>query len=373
MKINKVSFVIILLLLFAGVTLTFTGCEHDYYDPSKQEESGSPLFGDSINIPAGFDWSTMRTVELNVEVDDQYNGGYYYVVELYNGHPFFEENATLLGKGFAKKGQNFKSSLTIPTALETIFIKQIDPTGRERVTSTSVGETPTIAVSFASASASLKSASVNNNTSIASNAVHTTSLRSVPSGVQLDYPTTAGAIVIDGSTTSPFTLETTKSYVIRGEYTGELIFPGAGNVELFIEGVWNNTSSLITLQGGTKVVVQNGGKFTTSVALDIVGNNLVYLVVAPTGEFNKNNLANVTINFNTNGQIINSGVLNAYSIALPSAAVLYNAGDMEVEVFTINSANNITYSSIIWTAGQHCLLVDHCLYCGTLVWWCVND
>lgn len=362
MKINKVSFVIILLLLFAGVTLTFTGCEHDYYDPSRQDppiEEGSkpvngdsitvPVVGDSISAPANFDWATMRTVELNVEVDDQYNGGYYYIVELYNGHPFFDQNATLLGKGVAKKGKNFVFSLTIPTALETIFIKQIDPTGRERVTSTSVKETPNIAVSFATANSSLRSASVNNNTSITSNTVYTNSLRSVPSGVQLDYPTTAGAIVIDGSTTSPFTLETTKSYVIRGEYTGELKFPGPGNVELFIEGVWNNTSSnKIILQNNTKVVIQNGGKFTSTANVVIQGNNFVIWAVAPAGESNKNKLANVSFDFNTNGQIINSGVLNAYSLALPSAGVLYNAGDMEVEVFTINSANNITNDKSLW-------------------------
>jgi LruC domain-containing protein len=343
MKIKKVRFVVILLLLFAGVTFTFTGCEHNYFDPSRQDDkSGSPLFGDSINIPADFDWATMRTVELNIEVDDQYNGAFFYTVELFNGHPFFDGNATMLGKGFAKKGQNFKSSLTIPTALETIFIKQIDPTGRERVTSTSVKETPNIAISFAAANSSLRSASVNNNTSITSNTVYTNSLRSVPSNVQLDYPTTAGAIVIDGSTTSPFTLETTKSYVIRGEYTGELIFPGSGNVELFIEGVWNNTSSnIIKLENNTKVVIQNGGKFTSTANVNIQGNDFVIWAVAPGGESNKNKLAKVSFDFNTNGQIINSGVFNAHTIKLPSAAVLYNAGDMEVEVFTINSANNI--------------------------------
>lgn len=344
MKIKKVRFVVILLLLFAGVTFTFTGCEHDYFDPSRQDDkSGSPLFGDSINIPADFDWATMRTVELNIEVDDQYNGAFFYTVELFNGHPFFDGNATMLGKGFAKKGQNFKSSLTIPTALETIFIKQIDPTGRERVTTTSVGANPTVAVSFVTVSASLRSASVNSDSYIANNATEVISLRSAPSGVVVDYPTTAGAIVIDGSTTSPFTLETTKSYVIRGEYTGEIKFPGPGDVELFIEGVWNNTSSKkIILQNNTKVVIQNGGKFTSTADVVIQGNNFVIWAVAPGGESNKNKLAKVSFDFNTNGQIINSGVLNAYSLALPSAGVLYNAGDMEVEVFTINSANNIT-------------------------------
>src|SRR5690606_34097412 len=102
--------------LIIAIILFTTGCEHDYYMPKENEAgSGSSLFGDSIVIPEGFNWSTMRTVDLNVEVDDQYNGKYLYTVELYGTHPFFDEKAAMLGKGVAKKGNNFVFSPTVPT------------------------------------------------------------------------------------------------------------------------------------------------------------------------------------------------------------------------------------------------------------------
>ena len=148
MKTKKITFLTSFVFLFTGIVLIFTGCEQDYYDPSRQQGTGSSLFGDSINVPQGFNWSTMQTVDLNLEVDDQYNGKYFYTVELYDAHPFFDKDAAMLGKGVAKKGNNFKYSPTIPADLETIFIKQIDPTGREKVTATTIVDTQNIVASI---------------------------------------------------------------------------------------------------------------------------------------------------------------------------------------------------------------------------------
>jgi len=64
-----------------------------------------------------------------VKVDDQYNGNYYYTVELFDAHPLFDENATLLGKGVAKLKNDFSASVVLPIALERIYVQQTDPTG----------------------------------------------------------------------------------------------------------------------------------------------------------------------------------------------------------------------------------------------------
>lgn len=342
MKTKKITFLTSFVFLFTGIVLIFTGCEQDYYDPSRQQGTGSSLFGDSINVPQGFNWSTMQTVDLNLEVDDQYNGKYFYTVELYDAHPFFDKNAAMLGKGVAKKGNNFIYSPTIPADLETIFIKQIDPTGREKVTATTIVDTQNIVASIATGRSALRSSTVDNDPSVASASDNVASLRSVPANVQVNYPTPADAIVIDDQSPSSYTLQTNKSYVIRGEYTGAITFPGEGKVELFIEGVWNNTSSEITLQKDTKMIVQNGGVFNSTTDLVINGYNFVIVAVAPTGNFNKTKGADITFNFTDDGQIINSGILNAFRIQLPSKGVLYNAAEMEVEEFEINSTNNIT-------------------------------
>lgn len=342
MKTNKTTFLTSVIFLFAGIVLLFTGCEQDYYDPSRQQGTGSSLFGDSINVPQGFNWSTMQTVDLNLEVDDQYNGKYFYTVELYDAHPFFDKNAAMLGKGVAKKGNNFIYSPTIPADLETIFIKQIDPTGREKVTATTIVDTQNIVASIATGRSALRSSTVDNDPSVASASDNVASLRSVPANVQVNYPTPADAIVIDDQSPSSYTLQTNKSYVIRGEYTGAITFPGGGKVELFIEGVWNNTSSAITLQKDTKMIVQNGGVFNSTVDLVINGYKFMVVAVAPTGRFNENREADITLNLTDDGQIVNFGMLNAFRIQLPSKGVLYNAAEMEVEEFEINSTNNIT-------------------------------
>lgn len=343
MKTKKITFLTSFVFLLTGIVLIFTGCEQDYYDPSRQQGTGSSLFGDSINVPQGFNWSTMQTVDLNLEVDDQYNGKYFYTVELYDAHPFFDKNAAMLGKGVAKKGNNFIYSPTIPADLETIFIKQIDPTGREKVTATTIVDTQNIVASIATGRSALRSSTVDNDPSVASASDNVASLRSVPANVQVNYPTPADAIVIDDQSPSSYTLQTNKSYVIRGEYTGAITFTnGGGKVELFIEGVWNNTSSEITLQKDTKMIVQNGGVFNSTVDLVINGHKFMVVAVAPTGRFNENREADITLNLTDDGQIVNFGILNAFRIQLPSKGVLYNAAEMEVEEFHINSTNNIT-------------------------------
>lgn len=363
MKTKKITFLTSFLFLIMGVGLIFTGCEQDYYDPSRQQGTGSSLFGDSINVPQGFNWSTMQTVDLNLEVDDQYNGKYFYTVELYDAHPFFDMKAAMLGKGVAKRGNNFKYSTTIPADLEAIFIKQIDPTGREKVTATTIADTQNIVASIATGRSALRSSTVENNLSVASVSENVASLRSVPANVQVNYSTPADAIVIDDQTPSSYTLQTNNSYVIRGEYTGAITFPGGGKVELFIEGVWNNTSSAITLQKDTKMIIQNGGVFNSTVDLVINGHKFMVVAVAPMGRFNENREADITLNLTDDGQIVNSGILNAFRIQLPSKGVLYNAAEMEVEEFEINSANNITNDKSLWildanfTNGQ---IVNNC-------------
>ena len=58
MKTKKITFFTFFVFLSAGIVLFFTGCEQDYYDPSRQQGTGSSLFGDSIDVPATFDWAT---------------------------------------------------------------------------------------------------------------------------------------------------------------------------------------------------------------------------------------------------------------------------------------------------------------------------
>lgn len=106
MKTNKTTFLTSFVFLFAGIVLFFTGCEQDYYDPSRQQGTGSSLFGDSIEVPATFDWATTRNIDMRVKVEDNYSGAYYYTVQVFDANPLFEEEATLLGMGVAKNNSD---------------------------------------------------------------------------------------------------------------------------------------------------------------------------------------------------------------------------------------------------------------------------
>ena len=84
--------------LGAGMMLaTFVGCvddNKDLYDPTITADN--PL---DITAPDGFDWSTTNTIRLSVEANDEYNGQYDYIIEVFDNNPIAsaaERNQTLL-------------------------------------------------------------------------------------------------------------------------------------------------------------------------------------------------------------------------------------------------------------------------------------
>ena len=145
-------------VVLIGGNLLLTGCEVDYYqEPEPTEGSGSSLFGDDVSVPAGFDWSTTRSVDVNVQVDDQYNGTYYYTVELFDANPLFDENANLVGKGVAKKNSNFTVKIALPTAVETLYAQQTSPTGGKTIAAIDAAS-PSLDYRFTTVAATIRSA-----------------------------------------------------------------------------------------------------------------------------------------------------------------------------------------------------------------------
>lgn len=102
----------------------------DLYDPSFQMPN--PM-GDGFAAPDGFDWSTMSNVQVKVEVNAQSTDEYYYVVELYDTNPIISSDAHLLDRGVAKGNQPYTSEISISNAIQTIFVKEITPTGLSTV------------------------------------------------------------------------------------------------------------------------------------------------------------------------------------------------------------------------------------------------
>jgi hypothetical protein len=102
---------------------------------------------------------------MRVEVDDNYNGAYYYTVQIFDDNPLFNEEARLLGMGVAKSNNDFSSKVVLPDALSTVYIQQTSPTGRiiiapVEVTGSSLNYSIGSPSSTSSSSASFRSASV---------------------------------------------------------------------------------------------------------------------------------------------------------------------------------------------------------------------
>jgi len=115
------------LLVFISSLFLFS-CVKDLYDPNASNSNPDS------DIPADFDFSTTKTVNLTVNVDDEYNNQYFYKVEVYDQNPFASDTVVnLLGGGVAKGSLPFVSQIVIPQSLNTIYVRQTDPLKRESV------------------------------------------------------------------------------------------------------------------------------------------------------------------------------------------------------------------------------------------------
>ena len=80
--INKLFFASSMILSTACITACVDD-NKDLYDPSYQ--TPNPM--EDISAPAGFDWSSTNSIKFSVEVDDEFDGQYYYTVEILDKNP----------------------------------------------------------------------------------------------------------------------------------------------------------------------------------------------------------------------------------------------------------------------------------------------
>ena len=84
-------------LIVSGVV--FSSCvdsDKNFYDPNYRAQN--PM--GNISAPNGFDWLLFSSINLNVKVNDTFNGQYHYTVEVFDNNPVISPDATLLTKGF---------------------------------------------------------------------------------------------------------------------------------------------------------------------------------------------------------------------------------------------------------------------------------
>ncbi len=326
MRISTLKIITIQLLTI----LLLPSCKEDYYDPYFVVPS--PFTG----VPDSFNWSTISSVNLTVKVNDEYNGAYYYVVEVFDQNPVLTSNTTLLAKGVAKGGEAYVSEVNFPQALETIYIRQTAPDGLKTVLEQTINA-QNITIDF-SGSASLATAK--------SKRISTRSTT-----VPTYKGNRTGATSID-LTASSTILTAGKSYVITGgTYSGGITFYGGNTTTLFVEGEWNMPSNQGDFQTGLEIVVLNGGKITfAGSSKTIQGNGNVDLFIMSGGNFNPNKNS-ININFsNSGGNVSNFGELNLIQMKLNGGKFYNDSKTMTISEFnqtgTIENHGTLTLGSI---------------------------
>jgi len=120
----------------AVILITFTGCKKDFDPlPSPYQQASATS---NLNVPAGFDWRTTRTVTLNVSLDLPAYFNQYSRVTIYNADPFNGGNAIFSGS----VGNSFPmvAKLSIPTALSQLWLQLSAASGFSQVVAVNVSD-----------------------------------------------------------------------------------------------------------------------------------------------------------------------------------------------------------------------------------------
>lgn len=309
-----------------AIASTLSGCvdsEKDLYNPSYQ--TGNPM-GDGFAAPDGFDWSTTTTKTVSVEVKDEFDGQYYYTVDIYNENPLYTESATKLASGVAKKGSNYVVALDLLKSQQGIYVKQTDPKGRVAVYMFDVPEE----------NEKITCKLYYSNTQSRALATRGAATRAT-SFEKPDYTSIPSDAIEVSEVTSNLLPNT--SYKITKDYNKDFKFSGNRNGEItkvFVDANWNIPKKF-TFQNGIEIIVMGNGKIESSNSLEFVNNSV--LTIMDNGIVNAN-----ILNFTNGGQatLRNWGNLTVKTnVHLSSGATYYNNGTFTSNYFRLNSNSTL--------------------------------
>lgn len=260
--------------------------DNDVYDPEKTRPipPAENPFGSDFNAPDGFDWSMVTSVKLNVEVKDEFNGQYHYLVEVFTTNPLNDATATPIAAGVAKQGDNYVVEITAPKTLEKLYIRQTDPAQRKEV------------YEFA------KTDNMNCKLYISNSNTRATNTRAVTRAeTTITDPQYAEPAVPSGATELkdedyPYGANLTGgTYVISGTFSKSI----SGNATIYVKGKYNNPANDWTgsITVNSKLIILSGGSVNCG-----------------------------SLTANTGASVQNFGSLTVQSATFQKASELYNAG-----------------------------------------------
>ena len=322
------------------------------------DKSGSTQVSD-LTIPADFNWSTVRQVSLTVNVDDQYDGKYYYTVEIYDQNPVLYSSAKLLAKGVAKNGQTFSSVVAVPQGLTSLGIRQISPDGVSTVRAVDIADAVSCNFKQTSAVSSVPSSSSSSSyKKVASVAAYS----SIPVS-DADFPTTvpSGASVYSSG-----------QYVSGGNYLLNDGFSGSvsvgSNVNFYVSG--NISVSSFYMGSGSKLYLLPGAKANISFSGNSLGQSNTVVSVnngatLKTGSLEISSGTKVLnrgtfqtsdyLRISSTGQLYNSGILSVSSTLSGENASSYidnEGGTITAQDFLLNGSSNLSNAGTVTIANS---------------------
>lgn len=323
---KRIKFMPIVAIATVGTLCSCVDSEKDLYDPSY--ETTNPM-GDGFAAPDDFDWNTITTKKVTVEVKDEEGGQYSYLIDIYTEDPLANEKASPIATRTANKENNFKAtaSISVLPTQKGIFVKQTDPRGREQVYPFNLPEdsdnlTCKLYYTHTTSKALMSRANTTRSLSL-----EKPDYTSIPTGAQ------------EIKDVKDINLQAGASYKITSDYDGTFTFNGhEGEIKtkVFVDAKWTIPEAF-RFQNGIEIIVMNGAVIVSSKDITFIRNSM--LTIMDGGNVN---FKNITF---TNGEpagLRNWGTLSATNqITLSSGASLYNKGVITSGNISINSNSKI--------------------------------
>lgn len=293
MKIFKRYHAIIALV----APLLLAACaDNDVYNPDKVRPVPpveNPL-GEDFVAPAGFDWSMITTVKLNIEVKDEFNGMYNYLAEVFTTNPLTDATATPIAADYAKAGKNYVVEISIPKSIERVYVRQTDPKQRKEVYEFVVpvdGETLNCKLYY---SGGTTTRAGTGSTSAANAAIAAGFKELEDNNYTEEKPDIPAVPDVSDSPTSPNGNQYSngaKILVAAGEESNKVYQVPSGKGTIFVKGTWKVTN----IYSNFDIYVLDGGKIEIATAGDKTFTSISKFVVE------KGGTVKCTSNFATNG------------------------------------------------------------------------
>ncbi len=304
----------------------------------------------TTQIPVDFDWKTVQEVNLNVQVGSVsgISDSYLRIIKVYSSS--FLKDGSLMATGAAKPGSPFSMKLTLPTALQTLYVQEILPNGNRTTKSIEItGPNLTLTSSAISKSSS----------NVAVNASF--SSPTVPAPTNYDVViSNNNSVSIVGFNTGESSIHgnTYKSYYIPEGVNRTASISMGNNLAhaiLYVKGRYTvnskanlNKVSIVVLPGGTVnvagvgtgtldsgippvIYVYAGGTFYSSKTINMSSGT----ITVNKGTFTVND----NLDINNNSKLYNESNLsitrNGKGLFITNSSQLFNSGSINVKKFDI--------------------------------------